>query len=638
MRLLEKGKIGNLEIPNRVVMAPMGTKSEPDGSVSDRDIYYFEERAKGGTGLIITGRFAVTEKYEMRSHHILNNYHHVGRLALLAERVHMHGSKLCIQIGPGLGRIVHQDPFTPPYSASAVPSHYYPNLICKPYEKEDIKYLAWAVGYAASLAKRAGADAVELHAYGGYLLDQFMSTLWNKRTDEYGGDLAGRMRFTMECVEQIKEQAGKDFPLIVKYTANQMCPGGREIEEGVEIAKMLEAAGVDALHVDMGCYECWHKQIPTVYEPDALQLEMGAAVKAAVNIPVIGHGKLHKVELVEQVLADEKLDFVAMGHQMRADPYYVEKVRSGKAYDIVPCIGCNECLWESHLGKNGTCALNPQCEREGDYPVLPAAEPKKLLVIGGGPGGMEAAIVAAERGHQVELWEKSNVLGGKLLAAGAPGFKQDVMRYKDYLEGKLFRSGAVVRMNKTATVDEVVRGKFDKVILASGSNPFIPRIPGVDGANVLEAIAVLKDKLPVGKNVVVIGAGLVGCELALHLAETCDKVTMLEMMPAILYTTVHCQNNDVSLREKLAASNMDIIVDAKTEKITAEYVEYSKDGETKQIPCDTVVIAAGFRSDHTLENELIAAGVDVKVIGEAVTSPGKIYNAVHGGFHAARLL
>lgn len=246
-------KIGKLEIPNRILMAPMGTKADYDGGFSRRDWDYYEERAKGGTGMIITGRVAATEKYELRSHHVLDNYHQVGRLSILAERVHRHGTKLCIQIGPGVGRTQHENPFTPPYSASAVPSYYYPELICKPYTVEQIHFLAWSMGYTASLVRRAGGDAVEIHAYGGYLLDQFHSTLCNKRTDEYGGELKNRLRFTIECLQQIKEQAGEDFPVIIKYTANHHMEGGRELSDGVEMAKLFEEAGADALHVDGGC-------------------------------------------------------------------------------------------------------------------------------------------------------------------------------------------------------------------------------------------------------------------------------------------------------------------------------------------------------------------------------------------------
>lgn len=717
--LFKKGQIGSMTVPNRIVMAPMGTKSDPDGEFNERDINYFVERAKGGTGLIITGRVASCVKYEMRSHHVLDNYHQVKGVAMLCEKVHQYGSKICIQIGPGLGRMVHQDPFTPPWSASAVPSHYYPELLCRPMTKEMIKELAEATGFSASLAKRAGADAVELHAYGGYLLDQFMSTLYNKRTDEYGGSLENRMRFTLDCVREMQKQCGKDFPIIVKFTADQACEGGREIGEGVEIAKMLEAAGVQALHVDMGCYECWYTQIPTVYGKDALQKSTCKAVSDAVNIPVIGHGKLNKVEQAEAALAEGAVDFVAMGHQMITDPEYSRKLWEGRKEDIRPCIGCNECLFGSHQGKDHSCAVNPRALREADYHVLPidkaaytsghapaglagrapedqADNAPKVLVIGGGPGGMQAAITAAERGCDVQLWEKENELGGNLRTAGAPSFKHDVLLYRDWLVHTVGQMDIDVKLNKTADLGSVIeycRGaeacsgadvcsgtdadgettacsgtdanagadacsQADPaaaagsapvhVILAAGSTPFIPPIPGSDGDNVKEAMQVLLGRETFGKNVVVIGGGLVGCETALHINETAENVTIVEMLDRILATAVHCQNNDAELHKMIAESGITLMEGTRTNKIEEGKVEVTRpDGTVETVPCDTVVIAAGFRTNHTFEEELrkelqkmndeSGSNTHLHVIGDAV-APRKIYTAVHEGFHTARLL
>lgn len=631
-------KIGSMEVPNRICMAPMGTKADPDGGFCVRDLHYYEERAKGGTGLIITGRVAATEKYEMRSHHVLDNYHQVGRLSILAERIHRYGSKLCIQIGPGVGRTQHVNPFTPPYSASAIPSYYYPELICKPYTVEQIHDLTWAMGYTAALCRRAGADSVEIHAYGGYLLDQFHSTLWNKRTDAYGGSLRNRLRFTTECMEQIKEQAGADFPVIVKYTANHHMEGGRTIEEGIEMAKIFEECGADGLHVDGGCIDYWHKQIPSVYEPRMLLAEDVAAVKAAVNIPVIGHGKIHTVDEVETVLKKGQMDLVAMGHQMLADPYWVKKATSGRSYDIRPCIGCNECVVRSHMGRDHSCAVNPRCLREDDYRIVPAEVKKRVLVVGGGPSGMEAAIVAAERGHQVQLWEGRDVLGGLLIEAGAPSFKSDVVRYKDYMVGKVYRSGIQVILDKTATIEDIQKGGFDGVILATGAKRTIPPIPGHDNALVTESLPVLNGTVSVGQKVAVIGGGLVGCELALDLRLKGKDVTILEMMPGLIYkpatkgyTTKN--PNDDCLREMLADANVKAVVNAAVSRITDDSVLYTQNGQSGCIPCDTVVMAAGFKIDHTLEEGLKNAGIRYLVAGNA-HEPGLVYEAVHEGFFA----
>lgn len=636
-RLFQKGNIGELTLKNRIIMAPMGVKSESDGGVSPREIRYYEERAKGGCGMIITGRFATTEKYETRSHHLLTDYHHVGRLGLLTEKVHHYGTRLCVQIGPGLGRIVHQDPFTPPYSASAVPSFWYPKLICRPYEKKDIQYLAWSVGYAASLAKTADADAVELHAYGDYLLDQFMTSLYNKRTDEYGGTLENRMRFPLECIEEIQKQCGAGFPVIVKYTPYHGIPGGRELEEGIEMARMFEAAGVQALHVDMGCYERWHDQINTVYDKPGLQLHMAEKITQAVSVPVITHGKLNDPELAKQALESGKADFIALAHQMLSDPYWPEKAQVGKTAEIRPCIGCNECLYQSHLGKEYSCAVNPRTLRENDYPLEKPDEVKKLLVVGGGPGGMAAAITAAELGHEVELWEQQEELGGMLLAAGAPVFKMDMPRYVDYLKHRLKQLPIKIRLNKKAAAAEIISKTFDQVILACGAEPFIPPIPGADGRHVLDAVSLLRNGGETGDHVVVIGGGLVGCETAVHISEKAEAVTILETQPEILYQVPHPRNNDQKLKMLLAEADVKTITGIRVKEIFADRVEFQDNDDIRTIPCDTVVIAAGFKADHALEEALEQAGVSVQSVGDAV-KPRKVYDAVHEGFHAARLL
>ncbi|MDR0952190.1 MAG: FAD-dependent oxidoreductase [Oscillospiraceae bacterium] len=636
-KLFTAGQIGNVKIKNRIFMAPMGITGESDGSYNLSGINYFEARAKGGAGLIITGANIASTKYEDRPCNELSGFHQVERLAMLIERCHAYDAKVCVQLTPGLGRMVFTDPFTPPYSASECQSFWFPELKCKPLSVEDIHYLTDKVGYSATLAKAAGADCVEVHAYGGYLLDQFHSTLWNKRTDAYGGSLENRLRFTLEIVEAIRKNCGKDFPIIVKFTARHGVEGGRELPEGVEMARIFEAAGVDALHVDVGCYEAWYKAITTVYSDFAHQADAFTAVKNAVKLPVLGHGKLFDPALAEQLLADNRLDYIGLAHELLADPDWPNKVKEGRTYDITPCIGCNECLYAGFSGKHYYCAVNPLCYAEKDY-QLPRPCPKlqrSVLVVGGGPGGMEAALAAADRGFAVELWEKSDKLGGNLWAAGLPTFKHDVVRLIDYMRTQISSRCITVRLNHEATAEEIIAGGFDKVILAAGSDAIMPPIPGIENAVV--SSDVLTGKVKAGKNVVVVGGGLVGCEAAAYLKESAEKVTIVEMLPDILLTVAHSRNNDQHLRDMLAERKVGVVTNARVTNIAKDSLTYEQNGQSQTIACDQVVVAAGYRSNNALESALEGKVSDLTVVGDAV-APRKILTAIHEAYHAIRVM
>ena len=637
MKLFEKTNIGAMKLKNRIVMGPMGTTGEADGSFCGEGIRYFEERAKGGAGLIITGANVVSTEYEPRPCTELSNFHHVERLNMLVDRCHHYGAKVCVQISPGLGRQQFTDPFTPPYSSSDCGAFWFPDLKCKPFTVEMIKNLVGKVGYSASLAKMAGADAVELHAYGGYLLDQFHSRQWNTRTDEYGGCLKNRMRFTLECIAEMRKNVGPNFPVLVKFTPVHKVEGGRELDEGLEMARILEEAGIDALHVDVGCYEAWHKAISTVYEPEGHQMEVVAAVKQAVTVPVLGQGKMFDPARAEQAVAEGKTDYIVLGHQMLADPYWPKKVQEGRLMDITPCIGCNECLLAGFSGKHYYCAVNPLCYAEDTYGLpKPDGTRRSVLVIGGGPGGMSAAIAAAKRGFDVDLWEKSSRLGGNLWAAGMPTFKHDVLRLITYMERQVLKLGVNVVLNKEASAANVLAGKtYDKVILAAGSTAVMPPIPGIENAAAANDY-LLGLKKP-GKKVVVIGGGLVGCETAAYMKETAEEVTIVEMLHDILAMCDHCLNNDQALRTMIKEREIAVAAGARVKEITNSSVVYEQDGQEHTLSCDTVIIAAGYRSNNRLADELDGKVKDLTVIGDA-EMPRKILTAIHEGYHAIRVM
>lgn len=636
MNILKQSKIGKMKLRNKMYMAPMGTSTDPDGSFSDRSISYYEERAKGGFGLIITGANQVTMKYEAKACNVLETPKSFEQLNFLVRRVHNQGAKLCIQLTPGLGRMQFTTGDVKPYTCSEIDSFWYPDVKCKAFTVEDIQFIVKKMGEGAAIAKRAGVDAVELHGYGGYLMDQFKSELWNKRTDEYGGSLENRMRFSVECIQEIREAVGPDYPILYKFTPYHGVPGGREMEEGIAMAKILEEAGVDALHVDVGCYEAWYKAINTVYQPPRVQLDIAAQIKKHVNVPVMSQGKMQNPAHAEAAIEDGKADFIGLGHMAISDPYWVKKVERNETYDIVPCIGCNECLFAGFSGMIMQCAVNPRAFAEDYYPVVPGDPNKRVLVVGGGPGGIMAALTAAERGMQVELWEKRNELGGLLLAAGGPRFKKDVKDYVEYLVGKLNRSTVKVSLMKEATPEMVLAGNYDKVIIGTGADPVMPPITGINEEFVVGANDLLTNEKSYGKKVVVVGAGLVGCETACHCAEKAEEVTIIEMLPEILMTTVHSKNNDQALRQLIEDCDVKTITNASVVEFKNNSVVYKMDGVEKVIEADTVAIAAGYRSCTSLYDG-INGKVDCDIVGDAEV-PDNILKAVHRGFNSVRCI
>lgn len=624
--LFMPGKIGAMTLKNRIVMAPMGNLADIDGGFSQRQVDYYAARAKGGAGLIVTGSLLFTTLLGGSAAGVFEKPGHVGRLTELADQVHRYGAKLALQFNLGGGRCGGT------VSASENPTVQNPDQKCRALTLEEIHQLVRQIGQSAALAKKGEADAIVLHAYAGYLLDQFQSSQWNHRTDEYGGTLENRMRLTTELIQSIKAACGKKFPVIVKFSVCHGTKEGRQLEEGLEMCRMLEQAGADALQIDTGSFPTlWNRCIPTVYEPMAYSLEAAAAVKKAVSIPVLGQNKLYIPEIAERALRENNCDFLAIGHQLLCDPDWPRKVREGRLEDIRPCIGCNQCLLSVNNGKYFHCSVNPYLSHEQDpaYRLAKSEHPRKVLVIGAGPAGMAAAIAGAKAGHQVELWEQAPVPGGNMNAAGAPSFKRDVLRYVQYLKTQMEKAGVKAVYGKTATPEAVLAEGFEQVILAAGARAKVLPIPGADN-RVKLSLDVLLGKETTGKQVVVVGGGLVGCEVACHVAESADQVTIVEFLPDLLMTAEEPRNNGLAIRALLKNRGVKAVCGAAVTRMDEQGIWYQKEGIEQNIPCDTVVLAIGFVPNQELEEALRERGVNVVAVGDANT-PRKIGTAVREG-------
>lgn len=644
-RLFEPGIIGHLNIKNRLVMAPIGLIGlvELDGRLSERAIDYYATRAMGGVGLIVTGSMAVDVEVERKLVDCWSTVPRVdspiflSRLNELADAVHQYGAKIACQLTAGMGRVISPSifPSARPVAPSDLPCYWDASVIAKELTIEEIRKIVEAFSRAAKIIKAAGIDAVEIHGHEGYLLDQFMTALWNKRKDKYGGSLEGRLRFPLEIIKAIKDVAGDDFPVIFRYGIRHYLPGGREIEESLEIAKRLEVAGVDAIHVDAGCYETWHWAHPPIYMPPGCLVPLAAEVKKVVGIPVIAVGKLGNPELAEKVLRDGMADFVALGRPLLADPEWPNKVRDCRIDDIRPCIGDHEgCLGRIFERKYVSCAVNPTTGMEKGLALVPTKSPKAVLVIGGGPAGMEAARVASLRGHQVTLWEKGESLGGTLLAASVPDFKRDLRGLVVYFANQINKLGVKVELGKAATPELVAQAAPEAVIIATGGVPIFPEIRGMD-KRVITAVDLLLGREKAGKKVMVVGGGLIGCETAVYLAEKGKNVTIIEMLGSLALNTNKA--NRMKLLDMLKDSGVRTITNTKLLEITSDGAVLSSEIPQEALSVDTIILALGFRPTRELAESLQGQVPELHTIGDCV-QPRRILDAIWEGYRVSRLI
>ena len=522
-------------------------------------------------------------------------------------------------------------------------------------------------------AKDAGIDGVEIPAvHEGYLLDQFTISAWNQRKDEYGGSLENRLRFPCEIVRAIKKECGEDFPVSVRYSVvsktkdfnRGALPGeeykefGRDYDESEKVAKMLEEAGYDMLNCDNGSYDAWYWPHPPVYMPKACNLEDVEKVKTWVNIPVICGGRFDDPELADRKIAEGKIDMMGMGRPLLADPDLGNKFKEGKLDDVRPCISCHfGCLArifqidpETHSTKDISCALNPRCGMENHYNITPADTIKNVAVVGGGIAGIEAARVAALRGHKVDLYEKSGRLGGVFNEAAAFDFKDDDRRLLSWYKKQITDSNVNVMLNTEFKPAD--RERYDAVFVATGAAERKLNTAGFDSPNVRYAVDVLADQNITDQNVVIVGGGLTGCELAYDLARKNKKVTIVEMMPTILNVEGLAASNYNMLIELLEYYDVDVLTNAQiasyengsavvdvltvnepNAKGRARYMSLpGVHHNVREIPADTVIVSVGYTSDQSLYEDI--KDEDVFLLGDAV-QPGNLMSAIWSAYMTA---
>lgn len=655
--LFKPFKIGKVEIKNRIVMSPM----LPAGWLDDKKAFtnetiaYFEERAKGGAGLIYTGASfpnAGLEHADFNRSPFAYPEHFVMQAKKLADAVHKYGSKLFIQMQLGSGRTAFPSPSGPaPVAPSAVANRWDPSVECRELTTDEIHRLIESTIEAAVLCKQAGADGVDINGVkGGYIGDQFATAAFNHRTDEYGGGLEGRVRLIVEIVRGIKERCGEDFPVTtrlgtkahMKAEGQAQLPGeeytefGRDIEESIEIGKMLEKAGFDAILFGTGTYDSLYWLYPPMYMEDGCWLDEVRVLKEALNIPIICPGKMSEPEIANKAIKDGVIDAVGIGRGLVADPEWPNKVKSGKDEEVRPCIYCNiGCLGRVLGGLNMQCSVNSDVFGEKEVPVkyAKADKAKKVAIIGGGISGMEAARVAAIRGHQVTIYEKNIALGGLMIPASVPQFKKHDQKLLDWFERQMENLGVEIKLNTKLNAEDVLALDADEIIIATGSTPRSLPVPGSDQENVMSAADVLMGKELPGKKVVLVGGGQVGCETAIWLQEKGYEVTLVEGLDELMAAGADPMPfpNKHMLTDLLAFHQIPVYLGTTVKEITENGVVISgKDGETV-LDTDSVVISIGYRPNDDLFKEVYSASEKkVWLLGDAKV-PANIMMAVRDG-------
>jgi 2,4-dienoyl-CoA reductase-like NADH-dependent reductase (Old Yellow Enzyme family)/thioredoxin reductase len=632
--------IGKMNVPNRAVMPAMGSAyATPDNKAGDQLVAYLERRAQGGTGLIIAEICAVDPRGKALPNELGGwSDDFIPTLARIPEAVHRHGAKVAIQLHhAGRETLTTIIGGAMPEAPSAIPSVIY-RQPCEAMSLARIAEIIQAYAAAARRAKKAGFDAVEIHGAHGYLISQFLSPFTNHREDEYGGDDAGRSRFLLEIIAAVRKQTDPDFPIIVRVSADEIIPDGYHLDFMQALAPQMVAAGANAIHASLGAYSTpGFLNVASMDTEAGFNLFRARAIKEAVNVPVIGVGRINDPAMAEAALSRGDADLIAFGRALLADPDFVKKAREGSTAAIRPCVACNQGCIERLLLEMGTmtCSFNPECGQEFRGEPEPAAKRKRVWVVGAGPAGLQAALIAAGRGHQVEVFEQAATPGGQLLPASVPPHKGVLKDWLTWIQAQLAGSKVVMHLGKKITRADLEAARPDAVILATGADPRTPAIPGLDSPQVVDARALLMGQArPVGP-AVILGGGHVGMETADFLISHGVNVTILEQLDKQPVTTQPVRG--YWLYKRLRRSRSRLITGARVTQVTAGEVRYIHDGQEVFLPATLVVTAMGARPNDALKPVLEELGIFYISVGD-VNQPRRFLEAVHEGHQAGLAL